>query len=315
MTERTRVDETDFRILREVFLGEHETLHSERVAIDAIAKTLTLHRNTVSQRLKRLTEKRIFLPASLDVEPAALGLAATIASLDVPAEKRTDAARDRLFDVPGVQTLITLADGWRVIAYAEDETTLEARLDDMRRAVDAPPARVEMWSPRDYPPAPRATLSPLDTRLLAELLLDARAPFPELAKRLDTTAMTAQRRFEKLSESGVLYMLPASCAPIEGVVLGWITADLPEPATEARAKAALQRLLPDALVRNLATRARSHFILFAPAVDDLEASARAARELPGVAAVDLKIVSSILRNPRYPTWMAERIRATLPARA
>lgn len=140
------------------------------------------------------------------------------------------------------------------------------------------------------------------------LLTDSRAPFPALARQLDTTATTAQRRYERLREAGILYVLPGSAAALEGVVLAYVVADIPRRESEASAKAELQRRLPDALVRNLAPKGRAHFILFASALDDVEAMAQEARRVPGVAAVHVHVMIGLFTNPRHTAWIAERIR-------
>lgn len=296
------------RILREVFIGDSESFRSDRVAIETIAERLGLHRNTVSQRLKRLTEAGVYLPPSLDVEPGQFGVVAAMGIFDVPQERRESATREAVFAIPGVQVVLQLVDGWSVIAFADDEAALDATFDAIRRATGATRWSVELHSARDYPPTEALRFTRLDAELMCALLSDSRAPFPALAEKLGTTAMTAQRRYERLREAGVLYVLPGSSAALEGVVLAFVAADIARPDDEEAAKAQLQKLLPDALVRNLAPKGRAQFILFATALEDLESMAREARAVPGVAGVHVHVMTGMVTNARHAAWIAERIR-------
>lgn len=303
------MDVTDLRILREVFIGDSESFRSDRVAIETIAERLSLHRNTVSQRLKRLTEHGVYLPPSLDVEPGQFGVVAGLVHLDVPPERRDEKMREAVFATPGVQVVLPFVDGWGVIAFADDTAALASTFERIRAFTGATRMEDHLRSDRDYPPVEPARFTALDAEIMIALLADSRAPFPELAERLGTTSMTAQRRYERMREDGILYVLPGPSPSLEGVVLAYVVADIPRSETEDATKAELQKRLPDAIVRNLAPKGRAHFILFASALDEIEGMAHEARRVPGVAGVHLRVMTGMYTNPRHAAWIAQRIRA------
>lgn len=313
--ERVAVDETDFRILREVFQGDAESFRSDRVTIDSIAEKLKLHRNTVSARMKRLTETRVLLPASLEVEPALFGLVGALAFLELPRDRRADALREAAFSVDGVQTMFAFLDGMEVILYAESEPALLARIDEVRRAVGSREARIDILTSRDYPAAEPLALTPLDARLLLALLDDARAPFPDVAKSLDVSAMTVKRRFERLARAGALYVYPGSGAAIEGMVMGYVMVDVPDDARKEDVEKRLDDVLPDYWIRNAAAKSRVSLILFAKSVEALAAQVDSARRVQHVAAVDLHVITDIHFSARYRAWIADAILARVAPRA
>lgn len=316
MAQSVPVDETDFRILREIFQGDAESFRSDRVTLDAIADRLKLHRNTVSARVKRLTENRVLLPASLEVEPALFSLVGALAFLDLPRDRRADALAEAAFAIDGVQTVFAFLDGLLVILYADAEPALLAKIEQVRRAVGAGSARLDLLTTRDYPPAEPIALAPLDVRLLLALLDDARASFNDVARPLDVSPMTVKRRFERLAREGALYLYPGSGAAIEGMVMGYVTVDVPGgDAHRPGVEKALDDVLPDWWIRNSAGKSRIAMITFARSVDALAKQADVARRVPHVAAVDLHVFTGIHASPRYRAWFADVIRSRAPAGA
>jgi DNA-binding Lrp family transcriptional regulator len=300
-----RVDELDMRILREVFTGEGDYLRAERVSADAVARAVGVHRKTVAARLKKMTDARFYLPARLDIEPSLFGLVGGKFFLDVPPEMRSAATREAIFHIEGTNGILGYADGWDVMMYAEDERSLASRVELAKHIARASRATWNVHSARDYPPPPKVKLTRLDLRLVAALMRDARAPFPRLAKALGVTARTLERRFERLRDEGAVFMLPGGDGDATGVVFAYVSVGVPREArARDRAVGELLKLLPNHILRNLATLGRAHVFLYGRSLADLEAQAQLARKVPGVDDVEFHVMTGAWTNDAYADWVA-----------
>ena len=302
---KVKVDELDFRILRELFAGDTDSFRSDRATVDGIARRLRVHRNTVSARLRKLTAGQAFLPLTLEIDPGRLGMVGARVFLNVPVERRTPETREALFHLEGVFGVLAYHDGYDVVMYAEDDASLASKAGVAKGLTGATSMDWELRTDRDYPPDEPIRLSRLDARLIAALLRNARASFGNLSKELGATSRTLERRYSRLQEEKVITMLPGGSADIAGMVMAYLSADVREE-TRARSRI-LQRimdLLPNHYIRNVATRGKLHFFLYGPSLADLEAQAAEVRKISGVRSVTFRIFLGPYPNPRYRDWLA-----------
>lgn len=300
-----RVDETDCRILSEIFVGEGAFWRSDRVPLEAVARRLGLHRNTVSARVRRLAARRIFLPATLEFEPGRLGLVAAMAFMEVPREARTPATREALLALDGVQALWEYAEGWSVLAFAETADALTGTLRAAERLSRPRTVTLDLDSARDYPPFEPLALTKLDVRLVERMLDDSRSAYRALGRELGIPAMTLKRRYDRLSRLGAVCLVPGGEGPADGMTLGHLIADLPEdPVAAGRVARDLLAALPGQLFRNLTSPRRAHVILYAASLRELEARLEAARALTGVRAATLRTFAGIRASPAWRPWIA-----------
>ncbi len=302
------------RILREILTGDGDYFRSDRTALDNIARRLGIHRNTVSERVRRMETNGFMLPLTVDVEPGAVGLVAVAASLDVPLERRNDATREALFALDGVWGILTFLDAWQVLLYAPDEATARARIAEACAAADATLFEVEANSARDYPDIRPVELSPLDIRIIGALLRNARAPFRDMAAGLGVTAKTVERRYRRLMREGVVTMMISGWAGASGLAIGELRAELPDdPAERATGIAELTHLLPNYVLRVLRPRGLVHFALYAPSTSELDDVAMRVRMVPQVRRVGLRIWTGAYASPRHAEWLLAYLRARAAA--
>jgi DNA-binding Lrp family transcriptional regulator len=302
---RLRVDPLDFQILREIFAGDEAGFRSDRAGLDAIAKRLEVHRNTVSARVRRLTEHAVYLPASLDVEPGVFGLVGAVAFFEIDRALRTPALLDAVFHLEGVQFVMRFTEGWTLIVFAEDETGLLSKLEVLRALTRARSMSLDVVTTRDYPEPEPIKISKTDARLVVALLKDSRAPFSRLARELGVSVMTIKRRYDRLWRSGVIYAYPAGGGGFDGMVTAYFLAKVPtDPRRAARVHRALLEALPNHFIRNLTTRGSVHILIDEPSVDALDERARAAAAIPGVEGATLRIFEGIAPNPLFRDWLA-----------
>lgn len=298
------LDELDFRILREMFEGRRDFLRPDRVALDEVARTLGVHRNTVSTRVRRLEEERIYLPMSVGINDATVGLVGGFAWLPVPAGQRSEATLEAVLGLDGVSNVFLYLDGWHVLLHAPDAPTMTAQLDQASRLVGAVPATMDLDFARDLPGAPPAKLSPLEARLVPLLYRDGRAPFAELAAELHASPRTVEHAYQRLRERGVLFQTPGEARGYPGMPAAYLHVAFVTGAERARAE--VLRTAPDHFVR-MPGPAAQHLYLYARSMVELEATAERVRAVPGVAEVRLHVLARKRASPRFGAWLADHL--------
>lgn len=299
------MDELDFKILRELFAGDTDSFRPDRASVDDIARRLGTHWNTVSARIKRLTERRIFLLMTLEIDPGRLGMVGGRVFMEVPPQRRTAETRENLFHLEGVFGVLAYHDGWDVVLYAEDEASLQSKAQVARALTGAHTITWELHTSRDYPPEERTRISPLDAKLIASLLRDARASFGTIAKELGVTARTLERRYARLKNEEVISMLPTGAASVKGMVMAYVGAEVPaEPVARSHMVQRMMELFPNHFVRNVATRGKVHFFLYGSSLADLEEQVAETRTIPRVGSLTFRIFVGPYPNPGYRGWLA-----------
>lgn len=302
-----QVDALDFQILREILLtGGRYYYRGDRVPGDEVARALGVSRKTVAARMKRMTEAGFWLPLTLGLNPSRGGLVRAKVFLE-RAQARDADGIDALCHVEGVQGILASLEGLDVVIFAEDETSLAARIELSRRIVRADRAVPDILSTRDFPRLPPYPLTGLDARLLAALLTDARQSFRSIAPRLGVTPRTLERRFERMSREGVVNMLPGGDghADFAGMILAATQFELSGEADACRGAAAeLARILPNHVVRNLVAERLAIFVLYAPSARELDEQLQTAGQVPGVERSVMRIVTWVGASPRYSAWLA-----------
>jgi DNA-binding Lrp family transcriptional regulator len=242
---------------------------------------------------------------TLEVEPGAFGLVGGLAFLDVPQATRNERMRDELFRIAGVQTILRLSDGWIVIVFARSAEELERSAELVRERSGAARRVWEVHSVRDYPPAPRRALSPLEVRIVTALLEDSRVSFHRLGRRLGVAASTVERRFERLSEDGLLYMYPGGDIDVRGMAMAYLHVRIEgTPEASSYPLAELLRTLPNHFIRNAATRGHAHFFLYGESLGELEGQVEAVRRIPFVRFESFRPFLGRWMNPGYHAWLA-----------
>jgi DNA-binding Lrp family transcriptional regulator len=302
---KASVDELDFKILKELFAGDTDSFRSDRASVDEIARRLGTHRNTVSARIKKLTQRQIFLPMTVEIDPGRLGMVGARVFMEVPPQRRTAETRDDVFHLEGVFGVLAYHDGWDIVLYGEDEASLASKVEVARALTGARRVSWELHTSRDYPQEQQVRITPLDARLIAALLRDARSSFGALAKEVGVTARTLERRYRRLKQEEVISMLPTGTAAVKGMIMGYVTAQVPEePGARIHTVRRMMELLPNHFVRNVATRGRIHLFLYGSSLADLEEQVSQARKIPGMDSLTFRIFVRPYPNPRYRDWLA-----------
>lgn len=300
------LDELDFRILRELFLGDLDFLRSDRVPLDAISERLGLHRNTVSERVRRLREQGIYLPMAIGVNDPAVGLIMGMAFLDVLAAQRNDATADQVFRLGGVSNVFFYLDGWHVLLHAQTQATLDSLLEDVKLATGAAHARWDFLLREGPGMAPPGPLSLAEARLISMLYRDSRQPFDALGKDLSVTGRTAENLYRRLRQRGVIFQTPGQVTGYPGMTAAYLRAELRgSPAEQERARGAILKLVPNDFVRMIGPVGPVNLYVYGRSIAELEEQAARVRELPGVDSVAFHVLVRKRANPLFHEWIED----------
>lgn len=298
------LDELDAKILRELLLGGPGLFRSERMTIDRIAQDLDAHRNTVALRLRRMREAGAFLPLTVTVDPSQTGLLRGALWVRPPPELRTESVLQALWLVEGLQLVVQYMEGWLVFVYGDDEATVENRASLVRHLCGDPKALWETQSWRDYPQLPLLELNQIDLGVIRLLLEDARRPLPRMARVLGVSSRTVERRFDRLTSSGAVMVLPSRAERISR--LGFVHLHVGLAGTGSDRQATLGRvdaLLPSAIFRNLRHPRFGSWMIAVTGSAELEDLVVRLRRVRGVTEVRVRLFLGFRLNPRWAEWL------------
>lgn len=310
--QRTRltVDELDMRILREVLTGRNDYFRGDRQALDDIARILGIHRTTVWERVSRMETNGFLLPLTLEVEPGAVGLVAAIAALDVPVERRTAQTRAGIFELEGVWGILTYLDAWVLLVHGGDDAVIDAQIREACKISGATVMEIEGNTRRDYPDVEPVDITPLDVRIIATLMQDARASFRAVADEIGVTARTVERHYARLQEEGVVMMVPTGGAGASGLTMADLRIELPDVPEQRRAGiAALEEAAPKWWFRSLRPHGLIHIGIYSTSASELDEVATRARAIPGARRVGLRVWTGQFHNPAYAAWLVGHLEA------
>ena len=303
------LDDLDGAILRELILGDKDLFRTDRMSLEQIARDLHIRRNTVALRIRRMSAAGVFLPLSLGVEPTQLGLVrATLWVVPRP-ELRNEATLRALYMLDGVQLIIQYIEGWIIIFYTEDEEALEARRELIAHLCGATETFWDSMSSQDYAKRPPIRLTSTDLGILRLLLLNARTPFPRIAKELGTSARTVQRRVRYLTSHGAIMVVPTGKAKTAGLVFGYLRTYFTAGTTPREEIIhTIDSMLSRAVFRNLHHAKFASWIVGVPSLGDLDALLGLIRSVPQVKSVTVRIMISLRLNPLWSSWLLRVLR-------
>lgn len=306
------VDATDLRILRELLVGSADRFQTRRERIRDVAERLGLHRNTVLRRLLRMRRLRFILPAVPLVELGRWGYHGGRAFLAVPADNRTEAMRDRLFERPWVLAVVDHVEGWEVALNARDADERQARMLEACHLLGAPGFEWMVLSPEEFGGGEPLALDELDRRLILALCDDVHASIGTLARRLGEPKRTVQYRFHRMQANGMIRMFPGGGGTATGQTILYVHVDFTGPsATIKAAQAKALEIFSDHMARGIYAE-KAWLTAFAGDPPSLYDKAETLRRVPGVARVRTTVMRGLDLNPNYPAWLGQQL-ANLPA--
>lgn len=196
------LDELDIRIIREIGSPDSPR-RGVRVSYAAISRKLGVDEETIRLRVKRAREHGAFPTWRLMVNPRLLDCAAVSLEVDVAPEENKARALAQLRHVDGVIRIVDYrGSGVQVTLYAEGGESLTRQLGLIESICGSP--RSVTWTSRSPPVAVR--MRSLDWKIVKALNEDAGRDLAKLAKSLNVSARTVQRRLAAMKEGNAVFL-------------------------------------------------------------------------------------------------------------
>jgi DNA-binding Lrp family transcriptional regulator len=308
-------DPLDIDILREMYRTRRVTVAGidPRLNVSYLAKRLHTSRTRITRRLARWSDSGFLQRYDVWPNPALLHLSGW--TVNVRATDRLDKAGllDRLGTVDGVVSAVEFLGEWLSVQFvAPDEETSRRRIELLRHLkgvaeVEGPVA----WRRLE----PRATLSPLDLRIVKALRERPRGTLTETARAVGISTRTMTTRYERLVENWSVWFVPVfdfTQLPLPLVNLNiWLCPD----ATADRVTQTVVKRFPWTLEfgwGGLGPSEREDFVVLfvtLPSVGAIEEVERLARSVPGTLDVEAIVM---LRTHSFPRWVDEYLARLSP---
>jgi DNA-binding Lrp family transcriptional regulator len=304
------VDATDVAIIREIVQAASGTFRSEKVSMEALARKLGMHPNTVSDRVKRLREAGWYLPLTIVPTPSIVGLSLGRFFVPMTMASRTPELLDKIMAMPCVFYIADMMEGWEPGIFAANDADLETLARKIVGLLGGTSVNWMIHTSRDWPTLPRHDLDATDLAIFDALLTDYQASLDNLAARIGMNPRTLRRRHEHLREIGAYRVYPYGTDVLPtGLTFLHLQVGLPEAGAKRQAaEAEIGRLLPNLFARQ-GLLGGAWFVLYGDEPGELQAQAEAVGALPGVTMVSMRQLRRYIPNPNYPPQIMDLLRA------
>jgi DNA-binding Lrp family transcriptional regulator len=211
------LDDLDLRIIRE--LGG-SLQWNVRESYSNISRKLGVDEETVRMRVNRAKE-RGFLPAwRMMVNPLLINCRSANLNIEMREEQHKADAISKIKTVDGVINIIDFR-GREILVgmYYEDDEILQRKVQLIESICESP--KLALW---DSPfPRPDLRMNRLDWRIIDAMREDARMDLEDVAKSVDASARTVQRRLSAMKEGAAVYLLrPPNVSVVGGLMCNFL---------------------------------------------------------------------------------------------
>ncbi len=306
------IDATDIAIIREYVQATAGRFQSEKVSMQAMARSLGMHPNTVADRVKRIEDAGWLLPMTILPTPPVVGLSIGRFFVPMTMAQRTPARLAQVMELSCVFYVEDLLEGWEPGVIAADDDALEALAQKIVGMLGGDKVEWMIHSTRDWPAMPHHDLDETDLAILEALLDDTQASLDELAAKLKMNARTLRRHHERLREVGAFRIYPYGTGALAtGLSLRQFQVSLPEAGPERQViDAEIGRLLPNLLTRQALLRG-AWYVLYGDEPGELKAQVERVANIPGVTLIEDRHFRRFITNPNYPQQVMGLLRAKL----
>lgn len=294
-----RVDETDVRIAHEVIGGTARTLHGRRERVEAVAKKVGLHRNTVRRRLAQMERRLFFFPLRGLVNPTPLGGMFARAFFPLAFDEQTAELETELFEsIEGLWCVLRMSDGWDLMVAAVDGREAERAYAKAARIIGTTDYRWLIRTDRDWAPMKRVELDPLDVSILNAVVERGLTPFGRLATELGVSKRTVERHYSALSAADVVRLWPVGGAPPAGISMAYLHVELDADLNKTREVRQTLLGLPNQFLMDVRAR-KAWAYLYAASATSLFQTATEIKTMPGVRLAFTQMYHGMTTSPRF----------------
>jgi DNA-binding Lrp family transcriptional regulator len=284
------LDELDIRIVRELTQGRHVGLAWGEInpSYGRIGKKLGVSRETVRDRVEKMSNSGFLKVFPVQVNPSLLGLGVGCISVDIPQTGRKVELIDELSLLEGmiliathVGTLIGLS------FYYEDERSLQKKISLITRICGATKLKFTVQPI----PRPSVELSAKDWQIVAALQRGRMRPSGEIAAELGISAKTLQRRTKRMIEGmAISTMVSSAEGAFKGGVIGNLQVEYTSPRTRPQTEGGLLQQLDRQLIYAGLWTSFSLFTLVLASIPEASEILEAVRGTKGVSHARLDLI-------------------------
>jgi DNA-binding Lrp family transcriptional regulator len=251
-----------------------------RKSFRSIAKELGVDQGTIRSRMKKLQEQRVLRGWYLGISPAVTGHSVLHAWFEVESGREKAALIEQLLSVRGVERVCNyLGPRISLVLLHSDEKDLEAYMDRISKLA----RRSRLFHAQGVVPRNRQSLTQTDEAVIGSLQEDPWKPYSVVARELGISARTVKRRVTRLSEAGVIYMLPdVDLKVLQGIIPVELVVAYGEDVRRAGVNAMIASKIRDDLVFSRLSDSHAYFALMVPNISAVEELESWVRRLDGV---------------------------------
>lgn len=302
-----RLAQNDLPVLRELLGWSEGNFPQGSLAITAkdVALRTGLHRNTVSRRMKALSDGGVVDGYLFEPHPALLGLVRAGHRFDGVVVADAEELGELLAPFPWVSMAILHMDSCFLHTWHEGD--VEGDIEALAARLGAT-GTVTGFRSDQWPPGPPVNVSPLDRRILLALRRGPRRSVEEIAAKVGAGRRTVARHLERLSVGAGAMMPIFRPANLEGVAI----AVMEGPAGTGAAQALVHHF-PDRIMGPVVAGPRAMVLVPVSGMDEAARRAGAARkDLPGL---ELQFMRDGLFPEACDAWLEARVQNAPPAAA
>ncbi|MHB8586085.1 MAG: winged helix-turn-helix transcriptional regulator [Thermoplasmatota archaeon] len=300
-------DETDFQLLRELWVGSHLYFRSDRVSIGAAARAVGINKTTAFDRLEKWKTTGFCDRFSIDLDPGSFGLVGRHVQFHSKAVRPADAVR-RAAAIDGVRAVIQYSGHWLgVTMYAPSARAADATVRHLRNVVQADDVLAVGDTQVDYPRTTPIQLTDLDARILSAMMGDSRQAPSEIGLRVGASTRAVERHLKRLREAEAYYVYPmVTYGLIRGIVTGSVAFAAPMRRRAAIVREALGAR-PRIFLQQLDAKQYARVGVYAPTVGELDEQADAIFAQRGVRRLFYRLYTGIEWAPGFREWVLPHI--------
>jgi DNA-binding Lrp family transcriptional regulator len=284
------LDDLDMKIIRELG-GSRPPLWNVRESYSNISKRLGVDEETVRMRINRAKEHG-FLPAWLMmINPLLINCREAHLDLEVREEERKEDAISKIRKLEGLYYI----DDFRgkeimVGIYYEGNESLAKKAEQIESICGS--TKYALWNSPF--PKPDVQMSHLDWRIINTMKNDARMDLEDVARTLDVSARTVQRRLTVMKDGRAVYLSrPPNVNVVGGLMCNFLIF-CPDPSTKRAADLEILSAFTRLGASDTSPEQFSTFGISCENFADADRATNRIKAIDGVESVRMRIVKEII---------------------
>lgn len=284
------MDDVDVRIMRELAQGRHEGLAWGEIdpSYREIARNIGVSRETVRDRVEKMSSTGFLRVFPVQVNPSLLGLKMGALSIDVPQTVQKAELVKQLSLVEGMVLVVTHISGMLGLSfYYEDDNALEKKISLI---VGISGGKLWQFTVQQIPPC-NVALSPKDWQVVSALQHRRKRSPGKIAGELGMSVRTLRRRTKRMIDGMAISTLVSSGErAMSGGVIGNLQVEYSSAGMRPDAERTLLRELDSHLIFAGLWASFSLFTLVLPSIPASSEVLEKVRRAEGVSRARLDLI-------------------------